>query len=142
MLTLTVAAFRGLFPAYANVTTYPDADVEMNLETAQMYISGEDYGRLAGTSRERAIYLMTAHLFFLSDLIASGQTPGMVSSSSIDKISVTLTPPPIKNQLHWWLGLSAYGQQLLALLMARSVGGFTVGGSAERSNFRKFDGSF
>jgi len=142
MLTLTIATFRSMFSAYANVVTYPDAVVTMNMDTAKMYVSSDDYGSLAGTSRERAIYLMTAHLFFLSDLIASGQTPGMVSSSSIDKIAVTLTPPPVRNQFHWWLGLTPYGQQLHALLTVRSIGGFYVGGYPERSNFRRVDGSF
>ena len=142
MLTLTTAQFRTYFTAFANTTTYPDAAVEMNLDTAQMYISSDDYGKLAGTSREYAIYLMTAHLFAISDLIASGQTPGQVASSSIDKISVSLTPPPNKNHLHWWLSTTPYGAQLVSLLMVRAAGGFSVGGYAERANFRKPDGSF
>jgi hypothetical protein len=131
-----------MFSGYANVTTYPDTVVTMNMDAAKLYVSDEDYGRLAGTSRERAIYLMTAHLFFLNDLIGSGQVPGMVTGSSIDKISVSLTPPPVRNQLHWWLGLTPYGQQLISLLTIRSMGGFYVGGFPERSNFRRMDGSF
>jgi hypothetical protein len=142
MLTLTVAGFRTALPDFTSDVTYTDAAVTLNLETAQMYISSDDYGVISGTSRERAIYLMTAHLFALSALITAGQTPGMVQSSGIDKISVSLTPPPVKTQFQWWLSLTGYGQQLLAMFVLRSVGGLYVGGSAERSNFRKFDGSF
>lgn len=142
MITLDIAKFRTLFPAYANVTTYPDATVTMNWETATLYVSADDYGYMQGDTRARALYLMTAHLFRLSDIISSGQTPGLLSASSIDKISVTLTPPPLKSQFHWWLSLSPYGQQLLALLRVHSMGGFYVGGSAERVAFRKPGGGF
>lgn len=142
MITLDIAKFRTLFPAYANVTTYPDATVTMNWETSTLYVSAEDYGYLQGESRARALYLLTAHLFRLSDIISSGQTPGLLSAASIDKISVTLTPPPLKSQFHWWLSLTPYGQQLLALLRVHAMGGFFVGGSAERAAFRKPGGGF
>lgn len=142
MIALNIATFRSMFPAYSNVTTYPDALVTMNWEFATEYISAEDYGVLAGNSRARALYLMTAHLFNLSDIIAGGQVPSMVSGSAIDRINVSLTPPPVTNQLHYWLSLTGYGAQLLALLRMRMTGGFYIGGSAERSNFRKYDGSF
>lgn len=142
MFTLNITTFRTLFPAYSNATTYPDAVLTMNWDTATLYISAEDYGWLSGASRERSIYLMAAHITALSDIISSGQNPSLVSASSIDKISVTLTPPPIKNQFHWWLSLTPYGAQLLALLKMSAVGGMYVGGSAERSAFRKVGGRF
>lgn len=141
-IALDIPTFRSLFPAYSSSGTYTDGAVTLNWDASTDYISAEDYGYLSGSARSRAIYLLTAHFFFLSDLIANGQTPGMVSGSSIDKISVTLTPPPIKNQFHWWLGLSPYGQQLLALLQVKAKGGLYIGGNAERVNFRRSDGSF
>ncbi len=142
MFTLDIATFRSLFPAYSNVTSYPDATITMNWDTSTLYISAEDYGWLAGAQRERSIYLMTAHITALSDIIASGQNPSLVSGSSIDKVSVTLVPPPIKNQFHWWLSLTPYGAQLLALLKLSAVGGMYVGGNSERSAFRKVGGIF
>lgn len=142
MITLNIATFRTLFPLYASTTLYPDAIVTMNWDTSTLYISDTDYGILNDGARERAIYLMTAHLFFITGIINSGQIPSMVSQSSIDKISVTLTPPPIKSQYQWWLSLSPYGQQLLALIMSRAVGGFSVGGRNELSAFRKAGGVF
>jgi len=140
--TLNITTFRTWYPAFSNATTYPDATVTMNWDTATLYISAEDYGWLSGSAREKCIYLMTAHIMALTDIIASGQNPGLVTGSSIDRINVTLTPPPLKNQFQWWLSNTAYGAQLLALLQAYSVGGLYVGGRSERSSFRKSGGEF
>lgn len=142
MFALNITNFRTYYPAFSNVTTYPDATITINWGTATIYISAEDYGWLDGAQRERCLYLMTAHLTALADMIATGQTPSMVSASSIDKISVSLAPPPVKNQFHWWLSLTAYGAQLLALMKMSAVGGMYVGGMAERSAFRKVGGVF
>lgn len=126
VITFDVAAFRVSFPAFADVTTYPDATLDGYWTVATCYLSDIDYGYLAGKCRTLALNLMTAHLAALSTLIAGGGTPGLVQSSTIDKISVTLTPPPVKSQFDWWLALTPYGAQLLALLQAKSVGGFYV----------------
>lgn len=142
MFTLDITKFRSLFVAYSNATTYPDDLITMNWDTATLYISNEDHGWLDGLSREHSLYLMTAHITALSDIISGGQNPSLVSASSIDKVSVTLTPPPVKNQFHWWLSTTAYGAQLLALIKMSAVGGIYVGGNAERSAFRKVGGVF
>ncbi len=143
MINLSVSDFRAGFPAFGDTSKYPDAVIESNFTSATTYISDSDYGRIDTKSRTNAIYLMTAHLLSLADTIASGQMPALVSGSTIDKISVTLTPPPVKGQFQWWLSLTAYGQQLLAMLLCRSAGGFFVGGgSYERGSFRKAGGNF
>ena len=67
---------------------------------------------------------MTAHLLALSVMIASGNTPGVMVAATIDKISITLEPPPAPNAWQYWLQTTPYGQQLLALLQVASVGGF------------------
>jgi hypothetical protein len=85
---------------------------------------------------------MTAHLAAISVLIAAGQIPGLVQNATIDKITVGLTPPPIPNQFQWWLNITPYGQQLLAMLQVNSVGGFYIGGLPERSAIRKVYGIF
>ena len=142
ILTFDVTAFRVQFPAFANVTLFPDATLQMYWDTATCFVSNRNYGWLAGACRQLALNLMTAHLAQLSVIIAGGQTPGMVQSATIDKVTVSLTPPPVPNQWQWWLGLTPYGQELLALLMARSAGGFYVGGLPERTGFRKVGGTF
>lgn len=142
VITFNVTDFRAAFPAFANVTKYPDATLQGYFDAATCYVSPENCGSLRDGCRTRALYLMTAHLAALSDLIASGQTPGQVQSATIDKVSVSMTPPPNANQWQWWLGLTPYGMQLLALLQAKSVGGFSVGGLPEASAFRKVFGVY
>lgn len=137
-----IPAFRISYPAFANVDTFPDATLQMYFDTATCYVANENYGCLADDCRYRALTLMTAHLVALSVLIAAGQVPGMVQNATIDKVTVGLTPPPLPNQFQWWLGLTPYGQQLLALLQVSSVGGFYVGGLPERSAIRKVYGVF
>jgi hypothetical protein len=73
-----------------------------------------------------ALNLMTAHLVFLSDQVAAGETGGVVTGATIDKVSVTLEPPPSSNNWQYWLNQSPYGKQLLALLQVASVGGMYV----------------
>ncbi len=142
VLVFDPTLFRQQFPAYSNATTYPDALLQMYWDMATCYISDLNYGCLQGTCRVLAINLMTAHLLYISDLIAAGEVPTIVNNATIDKISVGLTPPPIKNQWQWWLNTSPYGGQLLTLLSSRSVGGFWTGGLPELSAFRRVGGLF
>lgn len=137
-----VSAFRISYPAFSNTVTYPDATLQMNFDNATCYIANANYGWLNGDCRYLALTLMTAHLTALSDLIAAGQVPGLVQNATIDKITVGLTPPPLKNQWQWWLSLTPYGQQLYALLQSVSVGGLYIGGLPERAGFRKVGGIF
>lgn len=137
-----IPAFRISYPAFASDTTFPDVTLQAYWDSATCYISDTDYGYLSGDCRYKAITLMTAHLTALSVLIAKGQVPGLVQSATIDKIAISLTPPPVKNQWQWWLSLTPYGQQLLALLHVAAVGGLFVGGLPERAAFRKVGGVF
>jgi hypothetical protein len=142
VITFNIPQFRERFPAFADTATFPDARLTMQWDMAACYINPENYGYLHGACREQAIQLMTAHLLALSVLIESGSTPAMVSSSTVDKVSVSLTPPPVKSQFGWWLSLTPYGAQLLALLSMKAVGGLYVGGLPERAAFRKVGGIF
>lgn len=141
--TFDVAAFRAAFPVFANETMYSDAMLQMYWIMATMYISDEDFPEgLNGPQLVLVLQLMTAHLTWLNKLISSGRTPSVKTASSIDKISVTLLPPPIKDGWDWWLNTTPYGQQLNAILSLLSVGGFSVGGSPERDGFRRVGGGF
>jgi hypothetical protein len=121
-------AFRALFPAYANVSQYATVALQSYWNNATAYISNRNGGYYTGgmslPQQTQALNLMTAHLVFLASLIASGNTPGVMTGATIDKISVTLEPPPSSNNWQYWLNQSPYGQQLLALLSVASVGGF------------------
>lgn len=142
--TLDTAAFRVAFPEFADTTAWPDTTLEANYTIAADFIDNNDNfcGGMSGATLERALQLFTAHLCKLSALIASGTTPTIVQASSVDKVSVTLVPPPVKTQWQYWLATTPYGQQLLALLSVLSVGGWTVGGIPERRGFRKGYGIF
>lgn len=142
VLTFDVAAFRLGYPAFSNATTFPTLQLQEYWDQGTGYISDLNYGRLRDASRQQALNLMTAHLAALQTIIASGQTPGQVTSATIDKVSVSMEPPPSKNAWQHWLNLTPYGQQLLALLTMRSTGGFTIGGNPERSGFRRVGGGF
>lgn len=126
VIVFDVDLFRASFPAFANKQQYPDEVIAGYWDVAAMYISTSNYGYLQGDARARALNLMAAHLAKLSDMINAGQTPGLVQGSTIDKISVTLTPPPAPDQFTWWLNLTGYGAQLAALLAIKAVGGFYV----------------
>jgi hypothetical protein len=115
----------------------------MYWDLATCYIDDNgSYGFLQGTCRQTALNFLTAHLTYTAGLIAAGQTSILVQTATIDKVSVGLTPPPVKDNWQWWLATSPYGLQLLAMLEARSIGGWFVGGLPERSAFRKVGGIF
>jgi hypothetical protein len=124
------SAFRALFPAYANTTTYPASTLQVYWTTATAYVNnmygGWYTGGLTLNQQTLALNQMTAHLVFLSGLAVAGNTPGIVVGATIDKVSVTLEPPPAPNQWQWYLNQTPYGQQLLALLQVASAGGFYI----------------
>lgn len=142
LITLNVADFRAAFSAFANSTTFPDATIEAYFDVVPYYISNEDYGVLNGDKRARALYLLTAHMITLSLQVQAGETPQIMQSSAIDKISISVMPPPVKNQWQFWLATTPYGMELWALLTAHTAGGFSVGGLPETSAFRKVRGIF
>ena len=122
-------------PMYANEQTYPESLIETYWDIATNYVSDLNVGWINGSTRQYAINLMAAHLIYLAGLIAIGQVPGLMQTATIDKVTVGLTPPPLKNQWQWWLSTTPYGQQLFALLQVQSVGGGYIGGSPVRSSF-------
>lgn len=141
--------FRQQFPAFANSTTYPDAMLQMYWDMATCYIDDSTTTRsqLNGTCRQLAINQMTAHLTQISIIIANNGLnngiPKIINESTIDKVSVSLTPPPFgTSEWRWWLETTAYGQMLLALLEVSSVSGFYIGGLPETAAFRRVGGIF
>lgn len=142
--TLDLTAFRASFPAFSDVGKYPDAQVNMFFEVAGEYMTLQDSfcGGLSGATLNWALQLLTAHLLQIQTLIGQGQTSVIVQGATIDKVALTLMPPPVKTAFEWWLGTSPYGLQLLALLDIKSVGGWAIGGRPERAAFRKVGGRF
>ena len=134
-------AFRTLFPAYASMTNFPQSTLQAYWNNATNYVSNVNGGCFTGglslNQQTQALNLMTAHLAYIAGLIQQGQVPGVMTAASIDKISITLEPPLLKNQWQYWLQSTPYGQQLIALLQVVGVGGFYVSsGLPGRAGFR------
>lgn len=128
----TVSEFRQWYPEFSNLEKYPDSVLQARLTLAQCYVSNVNFGCLKDECRLQAIYLMAAHLQLLNDKIASGQSQlGFTTSTSIDKVSVSVALPPYKNQLGYWLNTTPYGAQLLALLNSCAAIGLYYGGEYE-----------
>lgn len=133
--TYNDADFREIFPALDNPTLYPAKILQMYWDQAGTIIKNTTYGFLAQQSGAMPMNLMTAHLAAIGRLIASGQSPSLPSAATIDKVSVTLVPPPTKDMFDWWLATTPYGQQLLAMLSMAAVGGLYAPGSLGRQGF-------
>lgn len=145
-----IAYFRATFPAFA-ATPPTDGTLQGYWDLATVYIDDRDYScwMLTGKVCVLALNQMTAHLAQLYAVVAAADTPqaaqiAMDERAQIDKVSVSVTPPPNKTQFDWWLGLTPYGQMLLALLQGVTAGGFFVPsrGVPERVAFRKAGGGF
>ncbi len=147
-ITLVVADFRALFPQFADPLAFPDLLIQGQFALATGYVSPwVDGCTMTEEVRTFALYLMTAHLLALGKIIAADGsytgTPGIVTASKVGDVQVTLAAPPYgEDSWRYWMNLTPYGQQLLALLDAQSVGGFYVGGLPERSGFRRVGGGF
>ena len=122
-VTVTYSEFVEAFPEFADTLLYPQVTVTAYLERAQYYISNRNYGRLKDASRKYAIYLMTAHLLTIRDLLkdarSNGGQMGFTTHATIDNVSVTMEAPSSSNAFNEWLGLSGYGRELRALLAVK-----------------------
>lgn len=131
-IVFNASTFRAMFPVFKDTTVYPDAVLQIYWDTATAYVSNQTGGcyvyALKLAQQTLALNLMAAHIAALNSIIATGQSPGIVTGATIDKVSVQMEPPPSSNNWQFWLNQTPYGQQLLALLKMASVGGFYFGG--------------
>ena len=145
------AKFRALFPEFSDDVKYPPAQIEVFWGVAVAFVGTQDSpcNVLNGNRLNYVLNCMTAHLLALA--LQDGQTSpggpgsnqgGFVTSSSIDKISVSTLAPPAKDGWEWWLAQTSYGQRIWAMLQVLAVGGLSIGGLPERNSFRKVGGVF
>lgn len=133
--------FREQFPAFQCTPPVSDETLQMFFDTATLYINNCGYGRRIGGltigQRTRCLYLMTAHLLAISRAAVNNDVVGVLTQATVDKVSVTLQPPPAPNAWEYWLQSTPYGQQLLALLQVAGAGGLYVGGRPDIQAFRR-----
>lgn len=134
-LLLTTSEFRSRFPAFSDETKYNEDLVQTQLYMAQLYISPEPNCMMKECLQKQAIYLMTAHLLEINGNIANGNGGsmgvGQVASASVGGVSVSKAIPKNKTDFEYWLNMTPYGMQLLALLDMLSVVGLYIGGQKE-----------
>jgi len=131
--------FITLFPEFSSI---PQLTLQGYWNVAIIYINPNDNCFIPSDILQYMLNLMTAHLTQLSLIIAAGQTPYQLTGAGIDKVNVTLTPPPNPTQYQWWVGTTPYGAQLLALEQVLTAGGFFLAGLPEGSSFMKVGGIY
>lgn len=139
-------AFRAMFsPRFDNTQCFSDTVLAGWWTIAGSTVSNQDCScyALTGADRVQACNLMTAHIGFIFGLANAGQPSGIVTEATIDKVRVSVLPPPVKDSMFaWWLAQSPYGQMLLAMLAGAAAGGAYIGGLPERDGFRRVYGGF
>jgi len=130
-VTLDITEFREIYPAFSDNTKYPDSVITIAFNKATIFFKNETNCVLDEGQLKTIEYLMTAHLLQIQTNTNSGNTAGVITSASIDKISVTIADPSSKDDFDYFLNQTIYGQELLALLSLLVVGGFYIGGSPE-----------
>ena len=140
-MALSVDRFRELFPEFADADQYPDAQLSGYFVMAECWLG--EYLEACGECSDMLYYLLAAHLLYVAGTAASGEAVGgVITSSTVGGVSVSVQTMPIRSAWQAWLAGSPYGLQLWALLRIRAGGGRYVGGSPERSGFRKIGGRF
>ncbi len=149
--------FRKLFPAFADETQWPEETLQLYWDTGSDFIGTQDCpcNILNNGSLQFAHDLMAAHIATLLAVPTDGSagggggsssTPGggsgVIQSATIGSVSVSMMQPPAKDMWQYWFAQTPYGQQLLALLQIKGVGGLYIGGLPERLGFRKVGGVF
>lgn len=137
-----VAAFRAQFPQFADPVKYTDQMLAGYFTMAECYVFPYDTCWFRGDCLQLALDLMTAHLALIYTPDASGNIPGvgLITSATIDKVSVTQAVPTTNSAWRAFLLRTPYGLQLVALLSSKAAGGFYIGGSCERAAIRKAGG--
>ncbi len=133
-VTVSLSDFYAQFPIF-NADTYSSI-CPLCFDRSQIYISStyKNSVRLVGDKRALAIYLLTAHMSFLTlnNQNNTGQL-GQIGSASVDGVSIGYVQLPTSTDaFSYWLTLSPYGLELLALLETLTAVPFYVGGSLER----------
>ncbi len=124
---MSSTTFRANYPEFADVTKYPESQVNFYLTLGGKLLRPIRWGSLLDTGIE----LFTAHNVALEAVAqrgaSAGQVPGLstgaVASKSIDKVSVSYDTNAgiVTNAGHW--NLTIYGTRFLQLMRMAGTGG-------------------
>lgn len=126
---VTAAQFRTDFPAFANVSQFPDAQVQRFLDVSGCLINLNRWGCLATMGME----LITAHFLTLQSYFIAknagmpyppGMATGIPTSKSVSKVSVgsDISSFMVDGGGPW--NYTVYGQQYLWWAMLVGTGGY------------------
>ena len=122
----TEQMFIAQFPEFCEAE-----NIELYINRALLYIS--PYSAFCRDRKQYVVFLLTAHLLALQGNINNGEnTGGLQTSASIDKVSVSVAPPPFSDGFEYWLNQTIYGQQLLAFFNMMAAVLNYIGGSFQR----------
>lgn len=127
---MDAATFRQDFPEFANVSDYPDAQVNLWLMTGAMLLPADRWDELLNIGLE----LYTAHHLALGrrDQAASdaGGVPGTVNgpqtAKSVDKVSASYDTGAVTLDSAGFWNLTTYGIRLLGLSRMVGAGGIQL----------------
>lgn len=145
-MATTPASFRGAFPAFANMTNYPEPVVQFWIGLATKFL---DPGRW-GDALDYGLMLFVAHnlsLEFNANTAArKGQNPGFVTgpvtSASVDKVSYSrdISSALDPKNGHW--NLSIYGLRYIRLVQMMGAGPVYVGAPTPGDSMSMYNGAW
>ena len=113
-IDLNIPEFRALYPSFTDID---DAIIQMQWDRlVVIYPNNTDLDCLP-VSRKQVLYLYLAHSLFLYRKINEDGADMLypTTSASVDKVSISSLPPPVKSMRDYWLSLSPYGLEVMAL---------------------------
>jgi hypothetical protein len=124
-----LAMFLAYFPEFDDESKYTKASVQSAGLRAMMHITPSAEGMpFVGKYREYGLFLMTAHIATLAKMDdgESGGVAGRPFKSTVGSVSVESTKPNsfVADDWNFWLSLTNYGAELLALLDTQAQGIF------------------
>lgn len=130
-MTVTVASFRGNFPAFKNEADFPSPSIQFWLDFALLRHAADRWGNML----DMGIQLFAAHNLSLEynaqRAQASGQGAGAVvgalTSIRADKVGWTRDSAPAMNPEDGQWNLTSYGMRWKDMVRLVGAGGFYLG---------------
>ena len=122
----TQQVFISQFPEFTNTD-----NVELYINRALLYF--ERHCWFCAKRKQYAVFLIAAHLLALQDNIGNGENSGgLQTGASIDKVSVSIAPPPFSDASDYFFNQTVYGQELLAFFDTIATLPKFIGGTINR----------